>query len=130
MVSIEMARQGKQKSYNLRTFNRVMRLFKRWCRACPHNFTDKRYLLEAERASVSGQNEKALEKYLCAIAMAKANNFVHIAGVANERLGFHCLHLGQKKKAIEYWHEAQDCFRKWKARALVNRLEQVIRQHS
>lgn len=130
MVRIHMAQYKRDVGRNRRIVKACLRRFRRWALGGPQNFMGQAFLLEAELASLHGKKEEStFQKYICAIAMFKANSFLHFAGVANVRLARHLERSGQKAAARKYWEEARDYYAQWKAHALVNRVDEMLKRY-
>jgi hypothetical protein len=91
MVALAAAREGRDVRKNLKFAKSAVKVFKVWATHSPHNCLDRLFLLEAELASVCGQNAKAYEKYTCAMAMTAHSGFLMMDALANERAARHLL---------------------------------------
>ncbi|MEM8614770.1 MAG: AAA family ATPase, partial [Cyanobacteria bacterium P01_H01_bin.105] len=97
--------------------------FQNWSRFAPINYRHKYDLVEAELYRVIGQKLEAMEKYDCAIAGAKASEYIQEEALANELAAkFYCS-WGKEKVAAGYMQEAYYCYSRWGAKAKVNDLE-------
>lgn len=122
LTAIARARTGNQNRKNLRKARAIIRQYRRLSRSCPQNYLDKLSLLEAELASLAGENEKAFEKFTSSLALAKHSNFKSIVALANERTGRHLAGLGDFDGAKPYFDEACRCFTDWGAHAKMQQL--------
>jgi predicted ATPase/signal transduction histidine kinase len=89
----------------------------------PINYLHKWYLVEAERQRVLGKKAAAIEFYDCAIAGAKANNYIQEEALAHELAAKFYLDWGKEKVAMCYMQEAYYCYARWGAKAKVYHLE-------
>jgi len=85
-------------------------------------------LLEAEWYRVLGDFVKAIEMYDCAIAGAKANEYIQEEALANELAAKFYLDWGKEKIAATYMQEAYCCYARWGAKAKTDHLEQTYPQ--
>ena len=128
LICVEMARRAVDTRQNIGIVKRALVRIRKWSRACPQNFVDKVFLLEAELLSFQKKDDLAYEKYICAIGMAEANNFPHIAGFAKERLGWHLHRKGEQASARWYWEDARDSYRVWGATTKVQQMDEMLLQ--
>ncbi len=89
----------------------------------PHNFLHYQALVEAEAARASGDVTKALKHYDRAAALAEAEGYTHIAGLANERAALCCLANEHPRMAGWYLASARAIYEKWGATAKVAALD-------
>jgi predicted ATPase len=122
LVALARARERKDYRRNIRKAKQVLKLLKGFTRNCPWNFLEKKYLLEAELASVCGDGAKAVEKYISAIAVAKEMQFLQIRALANERLARHYVYRGHVAEAAPYFREAITLYTEWSGHAKARRL--------
>lgn len=122
LVALQLARMGRSKRKNLRTANQFLKRIRRLATFAPHNCLDKRFLIEAEQQSVQGNNAKAYEKYICALATAKESRFIFIVALVHERLARHLINLGESEQARTCFNEACRYYTEWGGLAKVNRL--------
>jgi tetratricopeptide (TPR) repeat protein len=87
-------------------------------------------LLRAELASIQGRLRMALFLFDSSIKAARQERFIHIEGLAYERLALYHQHLGNEHTAGAYFRSAYDCYCKWGAGAVVNRVEQFLPDES
>jgi len=85
-------------------------------------------LLEAEWYRVLGDFVKAIEMYDCAIAGAKANEYIQEEALANELAAKFYLEWGKEKIAATYMQEAYYGYARWGAKAKTDHLEQTYPQ--
>jgi len=77
---------------------------------------------------VLGDFVKAIEMYDCAIAGAKANEYIQEEALANELAAKFYLDWGKEKIAATYMQEAYCCYARWGAKAKTDHLEQTYPQ--
>ena len=106
----------------------VLLMFTKWASRCVWNFTNKLYLLQAERSFLIGDDTAAIEKYHSSIQAARQHRFIHDEGIAHERLAW--FHMAKRKNgdALQSFTEAKACYAKWGAIAVVGRVEGIIQQ--
>jgi predicted ATPase len=126
MVALAVAREGKEIRKNLKFAKNAVKVFKVWAIHSPHNCLDRLFLLEAELASVSGQNAKAYEKYVCAIAMTAHSGFRMMDALANERAARHLLAVGEVLDAEPYFRRACSSYDDWGGKAKLVRLQAEV----
>lgn len=107
--------------------NNALAQFEKWAENSDWNFKNKLNLLMAERYFLQDNQQNAFEQYDSAIKVARDHKFVHEEGLANVAAAKCCLHYGKKKEAMIYYAQAKDCYGRWGANALVNRIEQIYR---
>lgn len=122
MVSLAMAAKGKRVRQNVRKAKKMIKKLKYFARMCPSNCLDKKFLLEAELAAVYGQEAKAFEKYVCAIALAKDNRLLFIEALANERCAKFLVARGKLSDAELYFRHALALYDEWGGKAKVDSL--------
>jgi len=96
--------------------------FRGWIKHSKWNFENKLLLLEAELCLLKGATESSEEKYKAAIESARRHKFVHEEGVAWELLSSYWKKCGKVKEERECKKAAFDCYEKWGAKALLDRL--------
>jgi predicted ATPase len=94
-----------------------------WANYGPMNYQHKVDLVEAEKSRVLGKKVEAIELYDCAIAGAKANEYIQEEALANELFAKFYLDWGRDKEAAGYMQEAYYCYARWGAKAKVDDLE-------
>jgi predicted ATPase len=94
-----------------------------WAKYAPMNYQHKVDLVEAEKSRVLGTKVEAIELYDCAIAGAKANEYIQEEALANELFAKFYLDWGRDKEAAGYMQEAYYCYSRWGAKAKVDDLE-------
>ncbi|MDB9511296.1 AAA family ATPase, partial [Kamptonema animale CS-326] len=89
----------------------------------PMNFQHKYDLVEAERCRVLGNKTEAIDLYDRAISLARANDYIQEAALANELAAKFYLDWGKERIAGEYVIEAYYGYAHWGAKAKVADLE-------
>ncbi len=131
LVALMVARRfPKERRKNLRIANVQLRRFKTLANDSPQNCLDKLFLLEAERASVVGNNKVALKQYTCANALAADSGCLWSQAMANERAGEHLVACGDNVMARVFFCRAVDVWERWGATAKVQRLKQALASSS
>lgn len=92
----------------------------------PHNFSNKLELLRAEKSYYLGNRDCALLHYQNAINVSKKYRFIHEEGLAEENYATYLLHLHRNGDAYEHFKNACNCYKKWGAAVLVQRVGKVI----
>jgi predicted ATPase/signal transduction histidine kinase len=113
-----------QKRYLAKVEENQQRL-QRWEGA---NYQHAYQLVEAEKAHVLGQTERAMAYYDDAIASAIKNGFTNIEALAYERAAIFYSSLGREKIAQLYLREAYFAYLLWGATAKVRDLKQNYAQ--
>lgn len=96
---------------------------KNWARHAPMNYLHKFYLVEAERARVSGNESEAREYYDQAIDLAREHGYVNEEALAHELAAKFYLAKGQTRLAQHYLRDAHYAYLRWGALAKVKDLE-------
>jgi predicted ATPase/two-component sensor histidine kinase len=99
------------------------RRMKKWARHCPMNYSNKYYLVEAERARVLGRDAQAVDFYDRAIEAAGKSGFTHEEALANELAACYFLSRGKNKLARPYLADARLGYLKWGATAKVREMD-------
>ncbi|WP_322111892.1 ATP-binding protein [Aerosakkonema funiforme] len=97
---------------------------KTWAFHAPCNFQHKYDLVEAEKARVLGENEKAMDCYERAIKGAAEQGYIQEEALANELAAEFHLSLGREKIAKTYMTDAYYGYIRWGAKAKVEDLEE------
>ncbi|KAL3800854.1 hypothetical protein HJC23_001691 [Cyclotella cryptica] len=106
----------------------VLKLFQKWTKTCHWNFSNKLYLLEAERHFLDEEDAAAMAKYHESIQSAQQHRFIHEEAIACERLAWFHLARGRSGEALQTFTEAKNCYKEWGALGIVGRIERVIQQ--
>ncbi len=94
-----------------------------WAKHCPDNYLHKYQLVEAEKARVLGENQKAIQYYYKAIKAANAAKYIQEEALANELFAEFYLSLERDNKAIDHLMNAYYGYGYWGAVAKVKDLE-------
>ncbi|MEG4211825.1 AAA family ATPase [Microcoleus sp. S13_B4] len=97
---------------------------KYWALSSPANYQHKYDLVEAEKARVLGQKEKAMDDYDRAIAGANEHEYLQEEALANELAAEFHLSVGREKIAKTYMTDAYYGYIHWGAKAKVADLEE------
>lgn len=122
MANYRSASKSEKKQY-LKQVETHQKQMKGWALHAPMNFQHKYELVEAEKARVLGQPEKAATYYERAIRGAKENGYIHEEAIANELAADFNLALGREKMAKTYMTEAYYSYIRWGAKAKVRDLD-------
>lgn len=96
-----------------------------WAEANPGNFSDKKALVGAEMARVSGDPWTAQTLYGTAIRHAESQGFLQYAAFAHELAARFCMEHDLQTSAEAHVNCARNAYRSWGAFAKARRLEQV-----
>jgi len=99
-----------------------------WAGNCPENFENRAALVGAEIARIEGRALDAMDLYERAIRSARANDFVHNEGIANELAARFYAARGFEKIAHAYLRDARRCYLGWGADGKVRQLEKLYPQ--
>lgn len=116
------ASKSEQNKY-LKKVASLQKKMKHWALNSPGNYQHKYDLVEAEKARVLGQYEKAAMYYDRAVKGASENEYLHEAALANERAAEFYLANGRNKVAEIYLIDAYYGYIHWGATAKVKHLE-------
>ena len=123
LVCLAMARNGTNVRKNIRVTKQILKRFKAWSTHSPHNCLGKKFLIEAELASVKGQNARAREKFYAAITMSRDSG-IFMRALSNERAARHFLTVGgDTPSALPYFEQACKFYKAWGGLAKVTRLQ-------
>jgi len=122
----EVSRAKKKKALKKLAYSQ--KKLKNWAHHAPANHLHKFYLVEAEKAKVLDQPDKAMGYYTKAIQGARENEFLQEEALANELAGKFYLAQEQGLVAKTYFQEAFYLYTKWGAEAKVKHLEKTYPQ--
>ncbi|HZI13099.1 MAG TPA: AAA family ATPase [Myxococcus sp.] len=108
---------------SLETVERHLTQMKAWAAACPENFENKVWLLEAERHRVLGRVPEAMDAYDKAIELSARHGYVQEEALAAERAGAFYQGIGRDKLAAVYLADARYAYLRWGANAKVAQLD-------
>ena len=123
LLSLSPDASNSQRAAWLNCVNTNQEKMQKWAEHAPMNYLHKFYLVEAEKARVSGQFLEAEESYERAIAGAAENDYIQEEALAYELAAKHYLTRGRLKIAQTYIKEAHYCYDRWGATAKVKDLE-------
>ncbi|MEG4248775.1 AAA family ATPase [Microcoleus sp. Pol10D4] len=101
----------------------LQKKMKHWALNSPGNYQHKYDLVEAEKARVLGQSEKAAQYYDLAVKGASNHEYIHEEALANELAAEFYLDNGRNKVAQTYLIDAYYGYIHWGATAKVKHLE-------
>ena len=90
--------------------------------SCPENFLHEYLLISAEIERLNGHDLIAMDYFHKAIQSAKENNYIQNEAIANELTSNFFRTKNYNIIANTYLKEARDCYQKWGAFALADRL--------
>ena len=123
LLSLSLDASNAEKTAWLNCVNTNQEKMQKWAEHAPMNYLHKFYLVEAEKARVSGQFLEAEEFYERAITGAADNEYIQEEALAYELAAKHYLARGRSKIAQTYMKEAHYCYDRWGATAKVKDLE-------
>ncbi|MEP0978864.1 PAS domain S-box protein [Phormidium sp. FACHB-77] len=123
LLSLSLEASNSEKAAWLSCVSSNQEKMRKWASHAPMNYLHKFYLVEAEKARVSGQFFEAEELYERAIAGAAENEYVQEEALAYELAAKHYLARGRSKISQTYMKEAHYCYDRWGANAKVEDLE-------
>ena len=126
LVCLQAAKEGRRRWRNLRMARRSYRKFKTFAADAPSHNLDRKALLEAELASVSGKHDKACEKYKLAILYTEDSKSVMVRAFAYERMGRHLLDNQDVQAAGNCFRDASDAYAEWGALAKVTHIRREL----
>lgn len=94
-----------------------------WAQHAPMNQAHRFHLIEAERARVAGEIDRAAQEYTKSIALAQRHGFLHEEGLARERTAIFYFAQGRQDDAQAQLADARYAYRQWGAMAKVRDLE-------
>ncbi|PTY05702.1 hypothetical protein DB347_15160 [Opitutaceae bacterium EW11] len=101
--------------------------FKQWAALAPFNFAHKLALLEAERARLKGENDRAMEHFKHAIRLSRENGYIQDEALAYEREAVFHQGVGREDLAAFSLRKAADAYRSWGANRKVRDMEQRLK---
>ncbi|MBE9185980.1 AAA family ATPase [Microcoleus sp. LEGE 07076] len=96
----------------------------KWAFHAPMNYQHKYELVEAEKARVLGQKDRAMDYYDRAIQHSREQGYIQEEALANELAAEYYLSLGREKVAKVYMTDAYYGYIRWGANAKVADLEE------
>ncbi|MBF0451517.1 MAG: diguanylate cyclase [Candidatus Magnetomorum sp.] len=98
-----------------KTIQQHLRELKKWSDLCPENAMHRYYLVLAECSYKLDLQKDISDHYDQAIALAKANQYHHDHGLANELAGEYYAHREKEKLAKSYIEDAYQAYVSWGA---------------
>jgi len=99
-----------------------------WVKNSPWNFSHKLLLLEAEQCVLEGNDALAVEKYNLSITTARKHRYVQEEGLGLERAGDYHMCMGRTGTALMCYSSAKECFERWGACAVADRMAEKCRR--
>jgi len=100
---------------------------RKWTASCSGwNFSNKLYLLEAEKYFVEDEKERAVACFNASIKAAREHRFVHEEGLAEEKYATYLLSKSNYEEAMRAFMNAKRCYERWGAHILVMRMEKAV----
>ncbi len=99
-----------------------------WAAQAPDNYRPKFHLVEAERFSILGDDEKAIEHYQRAIEAAQGQQFIHDEALANELTAGYWLRKGRPAFAEPFLRRAHTCYSLWGCYAKTAQMEKKLEE--
>merc|ERR1711933_311004 len=103
-----------------------MKTLEKWSQRSTWNFSNKLALLEAEYHYFKGCDQVALDSYEMSIVAARKHHFIHEEGLAEEKLATFLCRKNQPDDALSHFINAKNCYIKWGANLLVERIDKAI----
>lgn len=127
-LAIYPTSKQEQKQAIQQRLQKTQQQFQYWSKHAPMNFSNKFYLIEAEKNRILNQNQKAIDCYEKAIDLAQKNEFLSEEALAYELAAKFYLSQHKERLARNYLQESLYCYNKWGALAKVKHLEQTYPQ--
>ncbi|MDY6781984.1 MAG: AAA family ATPase [Cyanobacteriota bacterium] len=122
LLSVYPNASSQQKNEYFKKVKAHQKKMKDWATHCPENYQHKYELVEAEKARVLGQNEKAAQYYDRAIQNARKNKYQQEEALANELAAEFYFARGREKLGRLYITDALYGYLRWGAKAKVEDL--------
>jgi histidine kinase len=97
--------------------------FKKWSDSCPENFSEKYYLILAEKNRIYGKIKESIYFYNMSIETAIKNNFIQNAGIASELTAKFFLEISVRDLAIFFINKSFYYFNIWGAKLKLRDIE-------
>ncbi len=123
LLALYPAASKSEQKKQLKKVASLQKKMKHWAVNCPGNYQHKYELVEAEKARVLGQDEKAAVYYDRAAKGASDHEYIHEAALANELAAEFYLACDRQKVAEIYLIDAYYGYIHWGATAKVKHLE-------
>ena len=111
---------------NIRRAKACLRQLQWHSQFAPTVLTGKIALLEAEMASIKGDERSAFEKYEIAIAIHQRQGIIHEQAYSCERAAVSLLRFGRTEEATEHLIEAMGLYRDWGCPLKVEQIEKDL----
>ncbi|MEG4572688.1 AAA family ATPase [Microcoleus sp. N3A4] len=123
LLALYPAASKNEQKKHLKKVASLQKRMKHWALNSPGNYQHKYDLVEAEKARVLGEYEKAAQYYDRAVIGASKNEYIHEEALANELAAEFYLACDRKKVAEIYLIDAYYGYIHWGATAKVKHLE-------
>ena len=127
MFSLQLLRQTGRVEHSKKG-DAARSFFHRLSRQSKQNFESKYLILEAEIMHNAGRDAEALQLYEDAMRSAREHKLIHESAIISELSGMFYYEIGLEEKACSLLKHSVDCYKKWGALAVANRVETSIRQ--
>lgn len=128
VYAVGAARVGLHAKKTTRAAKTMIRRLRFYASHEPTNSQPRLHLLQAELASYQGENSRARQKYLSAIALSASTRCRHVCANANECYARHLYRLcgddaAKKQESMNYFLEACRVYEDWGATSKCRRLK-------
>jgi len=129
ILSFISAYERKKNWFMLGKLRKFKKKLETLSRESPYNFLPNTYIVDAEFCSVTGSPKKAVEKFICAVALASEQGFLMHHALANERFAEHHVRYGDLTSAKRYFERSVKVYGEWgafgKQRHLLGRIQNL-----
>lgn len=112
----------------LKHVRKNQKILKKWANSAPMNYMNKYCLVEAEIARLFKQDQKAIDYYDKATALARGNEFIQEEALADELAARFFLSRDRERIAKVYMKDAHYVYSQWGASAKIAALEEQYPQ--
>ncbi|MEZ2301276.1 MAG: AAA family ATPase [Microcoleus sp.] len=124
LLAVYPTADSQQQAEYLAQVEKNQEKMQKWAYHAPMNYLHKYELVEAEKARVLGEKDRAMNYYDRAIHNAAAQGYIQEEALANELAAEYYLSLGREKVAKTYMTDAYYCYIRWGANGKVADLEE------
>ncbi len=117
-----------QQKQILKTIAASQKKMRTWARQAPANYQSKFHLMQAERFSILGDDENAIEHYHRAIEAAQVQHLIHDEALANELAASYWQRKGKQTFAESFLRRAHACYTLWGCYAKAGQLEKKMKE--
>jgi predicted ATPase/signal transduction histidine kinase/DNA-binding response OmpR family regulator len=108
----------------LESIAQQIKQLQKWAESAPMNFSNKFYLVSAERHRLLGEHTEAMSAYDRAISLSQENDYLNEEALAYELAGMFYLDWGKTTIAQIYLTNAYYAYERWGAKAKLSDLEE------